>query len=79
MSDRGAESDLPEPAELVARLFPRKKARLVVEVDLDPVAGWGNDPEDWRAMLQHYLDYAVPHYNPSVVLSATPPGVGDGA
>lgn len=68
MSESITENGLPDPAELVARLFPRRRARLLIEVDLDPVPGWGNNPEDWRAMLQHHLDGSAPHYRPTVTL-----------
>lgn len=37
-----AENGLPDPAEMMGRLFPRRRARLVVEVDLDPAPGWGH-------------------------------------
>lgn len=33
----------------------RKRVRLLVEVDLDPVPGWGHDPVDWEAWLQNVL------------------------
>jgi len=57
---------LPDPAEQMARLFPRKRSRLVVEIDLDPVPGWGNNAEDHRALVQRLLDDAVGHYHPHV-------------
>jgi len=44
----------------------RKRARLVIEVDLDPVPGWGNTPEDYRALTQRLLDDAIGHYHPTV-------------
>lgn len=44
----------------------RSRSRLVVEIDLDPVPGWGNSPEDHRALVQRLLNDAVPHYNPTV-------------
>ena len=62
---------LPDPAEQMARLFPRKRSRLVVEIDLDPVPGWGNSPEDHRALVQRLLDDAVSHYHPSVTVEAS--------
>jgi len=46
----------------------RPKSRLVVEIDLDPVPGWGNSPEDHRALVQRLLNDAVPHYHPTVVI-----------
>ena len=59
---------LPDPAELVADLFPRRRTRLTVEVDLDPVMGWGDNPDDWRNYLQRHLDSVVSHYNPTVTI-----------
>jgi hypothetical protein len=47
-----------------------KRVRLTVTANLDPVIGWGNEAEDWRAMLQHYLDHSVPHYAPRVAVAA---------
>ena len=55
-----------EPAELMSRLFPRRRVRLVVEVDLDPVPGWGNDPEHYVALTQRLLSDAINHYHPVV-------------
>ena len=62
---------LPDPAEFIARIFPKRRIRLVVEVSLDPVPGWGNDPEDYRALTQRLLDDAIGHYNPVVTIGAT--------
>ena len=44
----------------------RQRSRLLVEIDLDPVPGWGNAAEDHRALVQRLLDDAVGHYNPTV-------------
>ena len=52
---------------LAALLRPRR-VRLVVEVNLDPVPGWGNDPEDYRALTQRLLDDSIPHYKPIVTI-----------
>lgn len=55
------------PAQIIERLgLRRKRTRLIVEVDLDPVPGWGNTPEDYRALTQRLLDDAIDHYNPTV-------------
>ena len=55
------------PAEIMTRLgFARKRARIVVEVDLDPVPGWGNTADDYRALIQRQLSDTIPHYNPVV-------------
>lgn len=62
---------LPDPADFMARVFPKRRIRLVVEVDLDPVPGWGNDPEDYRALTQRLLDDAIGHYKPTVTIEAT--------
>jgi hypothetical protein len=63
-----------DPAELMGRLFPRKRARLVVEVDLDPVPGWGHSVDDWQRHLQRHLNDAAGHYHPTVTVdSAIPP------
>jgi len=63
---------LPNPADVMARVFPKRRIRLVVEVTLDPVPGWGNGPEDYRALTQRLLDNAIPHYKPTVTIEATP-------
>ena len=47
----------------------RERVTILVEVDLDPVPGWGNDPKDWVEMIQRNLDARVSHYNPVVKLS----------
>lgn len=57
----------------------RTRTRLVVEVDLDPIPGWGNWPDDWRAMLQRHLDDVAPHYHPMVTVEpVTSPGSSTG-
>lgn len=48
----------------------RERVIIIVEVDLDPVPGWGNDPEDYVQHIQRQLDGSIPHYNPVVKLSA---------
>lgn len=47
-------------------LLTRRRSRLVVEIDLDPVPGWGNGPDDHVALLTRLLHNSVPHYNPTV-------------
>jgi hypothetical protein len=49
---------------------PKRRIRLVVEVNLDPVPGWGNVAEDYRALTQRLLDDAIGHYKPTVTLTA---------
>jgi hypothetical protein len=46
----------------------KKRARVVVEFDLDPVPGWGNSGRDWQGFIQRLLDERVGHYNPSVTV-----------
>ena len=67
------EGELPDPAGMVARLFPRGRVRLVVEADLDPVPGWGDCPEDWRLMVERMLIDAAGHYHPTVVIEHIEP------
>jgi hypothetical protein len=55
----------------IERLLTPVRIRLVVEVNLDPVPGWGNDPEDYRALTQRLLDDAIGHYKPTVTIEAT--------
>jgi len=74
-----AENGLPDPAEMVARLFPRRRVRLIVEADLDPVPGWGHGPDDWQRHLQRHLDDAAGHYHPTVTFDGViSPAVTDG-
>ncbi len=44
----------------------RDKAIILVEVEMDPVPGWGNDHEDYVNHIQHLLDQTIPHYHPIV-------------
>jgi uncharacterized protein related to proFAR isomerase len=57
-----------EAIELLRRALSNRRVRLVVEADLDPVPGWGDNAEDWRALVQRQLDDAVSHYNPTVTI-----------
>lgn len=41
------------------------RSRLIVEIDLDPVPGWGNQPSDHANYLRELLQ-GVSHYNPTV-------------
>jgi len=47
----------------------RERITILVEVDTDPVPGWGNDPEDYVKHVQRLLDQTIPHYNPVAKLS----------
>lgn len=44
----------------------RQRITLLVEVDLDPVPGWGHIPSDMEYVLRRHLDDTIPHYNPKV-------------
>jgi hypothetical protein len=63
---------LPDASEIAAtieRLGLRgKRVTLLVEVNLDPVPGWGNSAEDFRAYLQRNLDDGIGHYHPTVTV-----------
>lgn len=56
------------PEELLRRVFSKPRSRLTVEIDIDPVPGWGDNSDDHRALVQRLLDEAVPHYNPTVTI-----------
>jgi hypothetical protein len=51
-----------------------RKQRVTFQIqfstDLDPIPGWGNDPDDWKAYIIDQL-MRQHHYNPTVkILSA---------
>lgn len=48
----------------------KRRARIIVEVDLDPVPGWGNDPEDYATLIRNQLADSIPHYHPSVTVES---------
>jgi hypothetical protein len=59
-----------------ARPWPAAaRSRLVVEIRLDPVPGWGNTPEDHRVLVQRLLEDAVGHYQPTVTIAPVAPVV----
>lgn len=60
-----------EAVALLRRHFSRRRVRLIVEADLDPVPGWGDNAEDWQALTQRLLDNAVGHYHPTVTIAPT--------
>lgn len=64
-------TELPDPAEQIAQLFPKRRVRMIVEADLDPIPGWGHEAEDWRAMIQRELDSIAGHYHPTVTIEET--------
>lgn len=47
----------------------RLRSRLIVEIDLDPVPGWGTRPSDHQSLVQRLLDNAVGHYHPTVTIA----------
>lgn len=46
------------------------RARLVVEIDLDPVPGFGHEAESWRRYVERLLIGAADHYHPAVTVEA---------
>ena len=59
---------LPDPATFMAAIFPRRQVTLTVTIDIDPVPGWGDNPEDYRALTQKLLTDSIGHYNPTVYI-----------
>ena len=45
-----------------------KKSVIEVRIRLDPIPGWGHEPEDHVKMLQSLLNSACPWYKPEVKL-----------
>lgn len=45
-----------------------KRIQILVEVNMDPVPGWGNDPFDYVKLIEKMLSDRIPHYNPVVTL-----------
>jgi len=41
---------------------------IEVKIRLDPIPGWGHEPEDHVKYVQHLLDGVIPHYKPEVKL-----------
>lgn len=57
----------PSCAQRLSKLVrsrPRKRARIVIEFDLDPVAGSFCEPVDYVRLVQRTFDGLVPHYHP---------------
>ncbi len=46
----------------------RKQSVIEVKILIDPVPGWGHEPEDHVKLLQHQLNQQIPHYKPEVSL-----------
>lgn len=57
--------DLPLP-DLVRG---RTCVTIKVEVRLDPVAGWGDNAEDFRRHVEDHLQQSIPHYLESVTVA----------
>jgi hypothetical protein len=53
-------------------MMPRRRVRIVIEVDLDPVPGWGDNPEDWQRLIESRM---TEHwYHPVVTVDRVIPG-----
>jgi hypothetical protein len=51
------------------------RIKIEVEVNTDPVPGWGYDPQDYVELIRRQLDNTIPHYNPTVrLVEAEQPG-----
>lgn len=59
---------LDDLMEFVTDICKPRRIRLMVEVNLDPVPGWGNVAEDYRALTQRLLDDSIGHYKPIVTI-----------
>ena len=46
----------------------KNRAYIEVSVFLDPIPGWGNDPEDHVRHIQRALETSIPHYKPRTKL-----------
>ena len=46
----------------------RKRTVLQVKLLLDPITGWGSEPEDHVKFLQQQLNTTIPWYKPEVEL-----------
>lgn len=47
----------------------RQRVELVVAVDLDPIAGFGHEPDDWRRAVEAHLANVAAAYRPTVAVS----------
>ena len=45
-----------------------RKSVIEVRIRIDPIPGWGHEPEDHVKMLQHLLNNSIPWYEPEVKL-----------
>lgn len=48
----------------------RKRIRLIVEVDLDPVPGIMSTPVSAQSVIHSILSERISHYNPTISLTA---------
>lgn len=55
--------------QFIEDFFSKKRSSLLVEIDIDPVPGWGDNAEDHRALVQRLLDDAIGHYHPTVTIN----------
>lgn len=44
----------------------KERIRIFVEVNLDPIPGWGHEPKDFVEHIQFTLNNAYSHYEPKV-------------
>lgn len=44
----------------------RNRVRIIIEVDLDPVPGFGSDGGSWQNYFKSHCEYSFPWYNPVV-------------
>lgn len=49
----------------------RNRIKILVEVNTDPIPGWGHDPNDYVEHIQNILNSTIPHYEPDVTLLPT--------
>jgi hypothetical protein len=49
-------------------IMQRDKVVIEVTCNIDPVIGWGNDPQDFVKHIELQLNRTIPHYNPVVRL-----------
>lgn len=55
----------------------RRRARIAVDIDLDPVPGFGHDAESMAAGIRRVIIDSLGNYNPEVTV--IDPGTQDGA
>ncbi len=55
-------------SELAERVARPTIVTIEVDVRLDPVPGWGDNAEDFRRHVEHYMQETIPHYLQSVTV-----------